>query len=193
MDFRTLEEFPHYEIYTNGMIIRGKKRGINGNKLKRREIHPTRAKNGYYTVRLYGKDGRIRQFYLHRLVYIAFHGDIGKLEVEHKDGNRANNSISNLRATTHKDNCSNEVSMERYRIANALDRGKFDRDKMIAAKSQDYYNKLVITYKKLKKQYGYCGIWMLMREGHCGYPRAKKLIAEMEEKCVQTIDIQNIS
>jgi hypothetical protein len=55
---------------------------------------------------------------------------------------------------------------------------------MIAAQGKEQYMKLVETYKKLKKRLGSCGIWMLMKNGHCGYPRAKRIILEMEERCM---------
>jgi hypothetical protein len=40
--------------------------------------------------------------------------------------------------------------------------------------------KLVRTYKKLKQEHNRCGIIMLMKEGHCGYYRACRIIAEVE-------------
>ena len=113
---------------------------------------------------------------------MAFHGDITGLEVDHWDGNRANSALSNLRAVSHKSNCNNPKSIERYRESNALSKGKFNRDKMIAAQGKAGYKKLVRTYKRLVKKHGYCGIWMLMKAGHCGYPRAKRIIIEMQDK-----------
>lgn len=193
MEFKTLEEYPGYEIYDNGLIIRDAKRGINGKKLKRRVIHPTRTKNGYYTVRLSDHMGRMKQFYLHRLVYMAFRGDITGKEIDHKDTNRANCALSNLRAVSHKQNCANEVSKERYRIANSIDKGKYDYERLQYARTKEYQEKLVATYMTLYQEHSKVGVMMLMKIGHCNYYRAKKLIAEMEGKCVQTIDIQNIS
>lgn len=181
MDFRTLEEYPGYEIYEDGTIIATAKLSCNGKQLTRRIITRTKAKNGYWTVRLMNKDGVMKQLYQHRLVYMAFHG-YTTLEIDHWDGDRGNNVIGNLRALTHRENCRNEVSMERYRRANSLDKGKFDRGKMRAAMGEKNYKKLVRTYKRLVKKHGYCGIMMLMKVGHCGYPRAKKLVAEMEAK-----------
>lgn len=193
MDFRTLEECPGYEIYDNGMIIRDAKIGINGNKLKRKVIHPTLTKNGYYTVRLSDHMGRMRQFYLHRLVYMVFRGDITGKEIDHIDTNRANCALSNLRAVTHRQNCSNEVSRERYRIANSLDKGKYDYERLQLARTQEYHNKLIATYQALRQEHGKVGVMMLMKEGHTNYYRAKRIIKEMEGENVQTADIQNIS
>lgn len=180
MEFKTLNDYPNYEIYNNGMIISKRKIGMTGRILKRKEIRPTKAKNGYRTVRLYNKHGAMKQFYLHRLVYMAFNGSIGNLEVEHIDGNRDNNNLSNLRATTHKENCANEVSRVRYKMANSRDKGKYDYERMQSARTKEYYEKLVATYKALYQKHGKVGIMMLMQEGHCNFYRAKRLIAKME-------------
>jgi len=180
MKYTTLENYTNYEIYDNGMIISKERTGRNGWHYKRKEIRPTKAKNGYMTVRLTSDCGHIKQFYLHRLVYMAFNGEIGKLEVAHIDGNRSNCALSNLLAVTHTENCRSEVSRERYRMANSLDKGKFNRERMQKARTKEYYAKLVRTYKKLKQEHNRCGIMMLMKEGHCGYYRACRIIAEVE-------------
>ena len=180
MNYAKLKEFPGYEIYEDGTIISVERKSKNGKTLVRKKLYPAKAKNGYSTVRLYAKDGHYKKFYLHRLVYMAFYGDITGMEVEHIDCDRSNSALSNLRLCNHTTNCRNPRTLERYKKANALSAGKFNRDKMIAAKSKDYYQMLVRTYKRLVKEYGYCGIWMLMQHGHCGYPRAKKIITEMQ-------------
>lgn len=181
MEFRVIDGYP-YEIFENGTIFRRERKSRNGRRtLNRLQIYPSKATNGYLVVKLYyPKDDCYRKFYLHRLVYMAFYGEIAeKMEVDHIDGDRHNCVLSNLRLVTHKQNCSNEVSMERYRRANALDKGKFNIDKMVAARGKRSHDRLVRTYKRLVKKYGHCGIWMLMKAGHCGYPRAKGIIAEI--------------
>lgn len=180
MNYKVLEQHPDYEIYENGMIICRARLGKDGRQLKRKEIRPTQAKNRYFIVKLLATDGTYKQYYLHRLVYTTFNGDIGKLEVEHIDGNRANNALGNLRAVSHRENCNSEVSIERYRISNARDKNKYCRQRMYAAKSQQYYEKLIRTYKEEVEKNGHCGIWRLMTVGHCGYPRAKRIVNEME-------------
>lgn len=183
MNYVKLDDYPNYEIFANGKIIRTDKISKNGKALKRKELFPTKAKNGYRTVRLYNKDGVMKQFYLHRLVYIAFNGEIPEgYEIDHIDGDRQNCALCNLKAVTHKENCSNEVSRARYKFSNALDKGKFNRDKMIAAQGKRSYDKVVRVYKRLVKKHGHCGIWILMNEGHCGYPRAKRIVNEMGGK-----------
>ena len=180
MNFVILKEYPHYVIFKDGRIIRTEKLSKNGKTLKRRLITPTMAKNGYRTVRLYNKDGIMKQFYLHRLVWEAFNGKIPEgYEVDHLI-DRGINDLNHLRVVSHKDNCNNPRSLERYKRANALDKGKFDRDKMIAAQGQQNHDRLVQTYKRLVQERGQCGIWLLMKVGGCGYPRAKRIVEEMK-------------
>lgn len=191
MNYVILDEFPNYEIYEDGKIIRTEKQSKTGKTLQRRELYPTKTKNGYRTVRLYNKDGMMKQFYLHRLIWEAFNGEIPEgYEIDHLM-DRTVNSLDHLRMVSHKDNCNNPKSIERYKRANALSAGKFNRDKMIAAKGKRNHDRLVRTYKRLVKMHGHCGIWKLMHEGHCGYPRAKMIVNEMG-KTTQSNDTQQI-
>lgn len=183
MNYVKLKEFPGYEIYEDGKIIRTERLSKTGKALKRRELFPTKAKNGYRTVRLYNKDGVMKQFYLHRLIWEAFNGKIPEgYEIDHFSTDRSDNNLNHLRLVSHKDNCNNPKSIERYRESNALSKGKFNREKMIAAQGKRNHDRLVRTYKRLVKKHGYCGIWMLMKAGHCGYPRAKRIIIEMQNE-----------
>ena len=180
MDYKVLDEYPFYEIYPDGKIVRKERQSKNGTTLQRRELCPTKAKNGYRTVRLYNKDGEMKQLYLHRLIYSSFVGDITGLEIDHKDGDRSNNNVDNLRAVSHKENCANEISRERYRIANAMDKGKYHNKEMHQAMRKEHYQQLKVKYMMLKKEYGKVGTFMVIQKLHCGYPRAKKLMAEMD-------------
>lgn len=60
--------------------------------------------NGYCQVRFK------KQFILyHRLLWILYHGPIpAELVVDHRDGVKLNNSISNLRLLTHRENLQNQ-------------------------------------------------------------------------------------
>ena len=144
---------------------------------------PTKAKNGYRTVRLYNKDGVMKQFYLHRLIWEAFNGKIPPgLEVCHEDCNRENNMLSNLQLLTHTQNCRNPRSIQHYLAANQICKGKYNKERLLKAQTKEYHEELIRTYKRLVKKHGCCGIWLLMHEGHCGYPRAKRIVNEMEGK-----------
>lgn len=58
---------------------------------------------GYRQIRINKK-----RYYAHHLIYIYHYGSIQKgMEIDHKDHNRANNEIINLKLVTHKQNGKN--------------------------------------------------------------------------------------
>ena len=182
VEYAQIDGYP-YEIYEDGRVFRCERIGKTGRCLHRLEVKPHKLMNGYLEVRLFNtKDNEYHKKYVHRIIWQAFHGDIGKLEVDHIDGNPGNCALSNLRAVTHQQNCLNEISLERYRRANALSAGKFNRERMLAAKDKKYYEELKQRYAELKKRYGHVGTYMVMRTLHVGYPRARKLIDEIVKK-----------
>ena len=63
-------------------------------------------KNGYVKNGLALKDGRAKHFFRHRLVMLCFEPreDADKLQVNHKDGNKLNNSLENLEWCTNQEN-----------------------------------------------------------------------------------------
>ena len=78
---------------------------------KERIIKPIRAGKGYYQVFLY-KNCNYDRFYIHRLVALAFiPNPDGKSDVDHIDGIKTNNNVSNLRWTSHKENTNNLVTL----------------------------------------------------------------------------------
>jgi len=63
-----------------------------------------RAKNGYYVVNL-NKNGHVKQCYVHSLVAEAFIGERPhRVTVNHKDGDKLNNHVSNLEYATYSEN-----------------------------------------------------------------------------------------
>lgn len=195
MDYKTIDGYP-YEIYEDGRIFRTERKSRNGKRtLSRIKISPSKATNGYLVVKLYSpKDGCYRKFYLHRLVYMAFNGEIAeKMEIDHIDGDRSNSVLSNLRLCSHKENCSNEVSRERYKKANALSAGKFNREKMIAAMSQENKERLKHEYMSMLKESGSVGVYAFMKSAHCNYYTALRIKAEIEGKSMKTNSTKEIS
>ena len=91
-------------------------------------------KNGYLQVGLY-KDGKYAMFKLHHLVANAFSEICGEyvngLEIEHKNCIRTDNRATNLRWCTHKENCNNPLTSQRYSDANIGEKsywyGKFGK------------------------------------------------------------------
>lgn len=85
--------------------------------LKGKILKPQMRKNGYLQVGL-SKDGKYAMFKLHHLVANAFNEICGEyvngLEIEHKNCIRTDNRATNLRWCTHKDNCNNSLTRQRY-------------------------------------------------------------------------------
>lgn len=80
-----------YQISSLGNIRAVKRKGSHGG-----DIRPGIRKDGYLQVSLH-KDGRARTLLVHRLVALTFLPLVeGKCQVNHKDGNRKNNSLQNL-------------------------------------------------------------------------------------------------
>lgn len=182
MNYRILEDYPLYEVYSNGKVIRKKHVTKQGVCLKRKELVHTKAKNGYETVKLRSKDGNSVQFYVHRLVWMAWVGEIPKgYEIDHL-ADRSDNNLDHLRMVNHKTNCNNPSSIKRYRESNSLDKGKFNRDKMIASKGVERDEELRESYMSIYEDKGNVGIWYFMRFNHIGYPRAVRICKEMQGK-----------
>lgn len=182
MEFKTIKQFPNYEIYEDGTIWRMEHDSFGGSHLTRRKIKANKSKNGYLTVSMRDNKGRKRQMYVHRLVYMAFIGDIPpKHEIDHIDGDRANNSPSNLRQCTHKANCNNLQSIARYKAANALDKGKFNREKMMAARSEQREEELRELYIIMYRKNGSVQLYDFIKKGHCNYYRACRIIGQMQD------------
>ena len=98
-----------YRVYKNGKIISqpyvtneatGRERHF-----PERELKPSQTPHGYYMVNLGGKN-ETEKWMVHRLVATVWidRDWSQKLEVNHKDGNKGNNSVENLEWVTHQEN-----------------------------------------------------------------------------------------
>ena len=80
----------HGKVFSNGRLARQMKDFDNG--------------RGYRYVSLY-KDGKYKNYLVHRLVYLEFAGDIPEeMEVNHIDGDKCNNNLFNLELVTRTQN-----------------------------------------------------------------------------------------
>ena len=175
-----LEDFPYYEIFDNGMIVRRSHRTPKGIWLKRKEISQCTQKNGYKVVSLKNKHDKSCHLYVHRLVWEAFNGTIPQgLEVDHISTDRNDCSLQNLRLVTHMENCNNPISLSTYRQSNAMESGKYNRENIQYGRTKESYLKAKETYINLYTMYGWCGVTLLIQEAHIGYPRAKRIINEV--------------
>ena len=112
--FRFIDGYPDYLVGDNGTIY---------STIKRKELVQSNL-NGYRIVTLIGDNGATRAL-VHRLVAAAFIEKVkGKEFVDHIDGNRANNVVSNLRWCTFSENCSFPLAKENMRNAHIERKGK---------------------------------------------------------------------
>lgn len=96
-EFKILEEFPNYKIYSDGSIF-----SID----KCRFLIGDTTHDGYKRIQLYNK-GKVVRYRVHRLVAQLFLSTWNlTLQVNHKDGNKQNNNVSNLEMCTGKENIS---------------------------------------------------------------------------------------
>lgn len=90
-----IPNFDTYQLYSNGKVVNSKRNS---------EIKPITNRAGYVMVRL-NKNGKRVALLLHRLLAISFiPNPFNKPFINHKDGNKANFSLSNLEWCTQKEN-----------------------------------------------------------------------------------------
>ena len=84
-----------------------------GHRLKEKILKPQINRYGYYLVQLYKQSIR-KRYSVHRLVWIAFNGQIPEgYEINHLDERPVNNALSNLSLVTHKENLNYGTRNER--------------------------------------------------------------------------------
>jgi len=96
------EEF--YEVSSHGRVRSKLRKSIKINKTFYPKILNPIERNGYFCVNLSNCENR-KTLYIHRLVLLSFCGKPeNNQEACHKDGDRKNNNLSNLRWDTHMSN-----------------------------------------------------------------------------------------
>ena len=96
-EWRKIPSFPDYEIFGDGTIRRlSKARGTRVGRIKKPFLH-----EGYLMVSLMEK-GKLKNKTVHILLCEAFIGTrpINMPQINHKDGNKLNNDLSNLEYCT---------------------------------------------------------------------------------------------
>lgn len=101
--WKTIDEFPKYEVSNTGYV-----RNIKNKKVAFMEL----TKKGYLKVR-FEKNGKRKMFRISRLVATAFLPNPNNiLSVDHIDGNRQNNRLENLRWASHAENGRNRKKLD---------------------------------------------------------------------------------
>lgn len=67
------------------------------------------SEKGYVICNIHGK-----KYKVHRLIWLAEYGEFPRQQLDHKDGNKENNHISNLREVTDQQNQQNRKNAKGY-------------------------------------------------------------------------------
>ena len=181
----TLPSYPNYQIYDDGTVIRIAHITKYGTNASRKPIKACKMANGYYTVMLRDNEGKKKVFYLHRLIWEAFNGEIPDgMEIDHSDTDKANCELSNLLLVSHSQNCRNPRSIEKYKVSNALDKNKYDKERLLKARTKEYQDNAIKTYYILFNRDGIVKIATLMSEAHIGFYRAKRLMNQLNNEII---------
>lgn len=144
MSTKQITDYPDYNITDEGNIW---------SNLSNKWLKTSPNSSGYYTVRL-RKDGIAKTLLVHRLVWTTFNGTIpdGK-EINHKDEDKANNSLSNLELTTHKENCNFGTRIERCASKHRKYNSEEERQTMKKIKDAEWREKNREYLKQRNKDY----------------------------------------
>lgn len=126
-----------YEVSDDGQVKALSRVNSRGNRRKEKLMALHNDTDGYFRVRLTDKDGVRRTCKMHRVVAQAFIPNPNDLpEVNHKDGDKTNNLVSNLEWSTRSAN-----------VQHTYDSGLKERDTVI-------HNGVEISFRQLALQNG---------------------------------------
>jgi hypothetical protein len=121
--YKVLESFPHYKIYENGCVVScsrdvSREYGFGGKhimSIQGKTLKHTRHSGGYLTASVLNSNGTLVKMYVHRLVALAFLPNPQDLPlVNHIDGDKANNHVSNLEWSTYSLNLIHDLKLNNY-------------------------------------------------------------------------------
>lgn len=129
-----------YKVSNSGTVVSFPKTWLSGRWVVRtnpeQEMKYSVDRKGYHILGL-RKDGKLKMHKVHRLVALAFiPNPDNKPVVNHKDGTRNNNNVSNLEWTTHQENSQHYIGLKGY---NATEAQKEAWEKIVKAKRKPVF------------------------------------------------------
>ena len=133
---------------------------------RNKPLSPVKNNKGYLRISLC-KNGKVKQYLIHRIIYEAHKGKIpDNLVVDHIDRNPENNAITNLRIVPRSINNMNKIKMGKGKIFDyKTDLGEFEQiheDIFYSKTNRKFYRKVVeefrsmTIYKKKRKIVIFC-------------------------------------
>lgn len=120
--WRTVPGYPNYQVSRCGEV-----RSLGRNKL----LALYRNDRGYLLVNLY-RDGRAKNFLVHRLIASAFLGVIPQgWQVNHLDGDKGNNRVENLEVVTQDENLKHAARTGLLRVGEANHKAKLTEKEVV--------------------------------------------------------------
>ena len=122
-----IKDFPDYYITDTGDVYSRKYHPIKNKNSRIIKMKKAKVGSGYLFVCLY-KEGRRYQKLIHRLVAESFIANPeNKPQVNHKDGNKKNNNVSNLEWATNSENGLHSFRVLKRKPAKAM-LGRFGKN-----------------------------------------------------------------
>lgn len=105
---KQIKEYTGYTFNDKGQVFSFRKG-------QKKEILGAKDKDGYLKITLVDKNGKFKYFRKHRLIIWAFKGK-KDLQVNHIDGDKTNNCLSNLEYVTQRENQSHRRKKMGYDV-----------------------------------------------------------------------------
>lgn len=160
-----------YEVSNFGRV-----KSLGNNKSRKEKIlKPEKHRNGYFRVDLY-KDGKVKHFYVHRLVAEAFiPNPYGFEQINHKNEDKTNNAVSNIEWCSAKYNI-NYGSHNKRSAASRINHP--DRSKAVEASKYPDFSEICLKFASIMEaerngfnhgNVSYCCRGCFNREGNNKY------------------------
>ena len=125
--------------------------------LSNKKLKPFEDKDGYLRIQLV-IDGKRKKFYIHRLVYLLFNGELNDgLVCCHLDGNNKNNHFSNIVQKTQKENIRDKIYHGTWQGGEKHPRHKYSDEDVLNVrdllKNSDWTMRLIAKTLNLPKHF----------------------------------------